>query len=65
MAQKLPEQSPNITLSELLKAHLRRRGWTAGKLANECGIAVLATKKRAFEACGALYSAGLSKKAKG
>ena len=39
MAQNLPEQSPNKTLSELLKAHLRRRGWTAGKLANECGIA--------------------------
>ena len=39
MAQKLPEQSPNITLSELLKAHLRKRGWTAGKLANKCGIA--------------------------
>lgn len=39
MAQKLPEQSPNITLSELLNAHLRRRGWTAGKLATECGIA--------------------------
>ena len=35
------------------------------KLASECGIAVLATKKRAFEACGALYSAGLSKQAKG
>ena len=35
------------------------------ELANECGITVLATKKRAFEACGALYSAGLSKKAKG
>ena len=30
------------------------------ELANECGITVMKTAKRAFEACGILYSAGLS-----
>ena len=30
------------------------------ELAKECGIAVMCTAKRAFEACGILYSAGLS-----
>ena len=34
------------------------------ELANECGIAVLATRKRAFEASGILYSAGLRGKKK-
>ena len=33
-------------------------------LAKECGIAVMATEKRAFEACGILYSAGLSRQMK-
>ena len=33
-------------------------------LAKECGIAVMATEKRAFEACGILYSAGLSRNLK-
>lgn len=31
------------------------------ELAKECGIAVMKTEKRAFEACGILYSAGLSR----
>ena len=31
-------------------------------LARECGIAVMCTKKRAFEASGELYLAGLSRK---
>ena len=31
------------------------------ELARECGIAVMCTAKRAFEASGILYSAGLSK----
>ena len=31
------------------------------ELAGECGIAVMRTKKRAFEASGILYSAGLSR----
>ncbi len=30
------------------------------KLAEECGIAVLASSHRAYEACGILWSAGLS-----
>lgn len=30
------------------------------ELASECGIAVMCSAKRAFEACGILYSAGLS-----
>jgi len=30
-------------------------------LAKECGIVVMCTKKRAFEACGILYVAGLSR----
>lgn len=29
------------------------------ELANECGIAVLTTPKRMYEACGILYSSGL------
>ena len=33
-------------------------------LAKECGIAVMTTDKRAFEACGILYSAGLSRELK-
>ena len=33
-------------------------------LAKECGIAVMSTEKRAFEASGILYSAGLSKNLK-
>lgn len=33
------------------------------ELAKECGIAVMGTKKRAFEASGILYSAGLSRTA--
>ena len=32
------------------------------ELAKEFGIAVMCTDKRAFEACGVLYSAGLSKR---
>ena len=35
------------------------------ELAEECGIAVMCTTKRAFEASGILYSAGLSKDARG
>lgn len=35
------------------------------ELAKECGIAVMCTAKRAFEASGILYSAGLSKDARG
>ena len=31
------------------------------ELANECGVTVMCTAKRAFEACGVLYSAGLSR----
>ena len=30
-----------------------------GRLAQECGIVVLATQKRMYEACGILYSNGL------
>ena len=30
------------------------------ELAEECGIAVMCSDKRAFEACGILYAAGLS-----
>ena len=33
-------------------------------LAKECGIAVMCTKKRAFEASGVLYMAGLSRNAR-
>lgn len=33
-------------------------------LAKECGIAVMCTKKRAFEASGILYLAGLSRNAR-
>ena len=32
------------------------------ELARECGIAVMRSDKRAFEACGILYAAGLSHK---
>ena len=32
------------------------------ELANECGIAVMRTDKRAFDTCGMLYSAGLARK---
>ena len=35
------------------------------KLASECGIAVMCSKKRAFEASGILYHAGLSRKSEG
>ncbi|MBQ8208153.1 MAG: hypothetical protein IJZ89_05415 [Clostridia bacterium] len=31
------------------------------ELAKECGIAVMCTEKRAFETCGILYTAGISK----
>ncbi len=31
------------------------------ELAKECGIAVMCTDKRAFESCGILYTAGLSR----
>ncbi len=33
------------------------------ELAKECGIVVMRSDLRAFEACGILYSAGLSRKA--
>ena len=33
------------------------------ELAKECGITVMRTAKRAFEACGILYIAGLSRSA--
>lgn len=32
------------------------------ELANECGIAVMRTDKRAFDTCGMLYTAGLARK---
>lgn len=35
------------------------------ELAEECGIAVMCTEKRAFEASGILYAAGLSRSAEG
>jgi serine kinase of HPr protein (carbohydrate metabolism regulator) len=35
------------------------------ELAEECGIAVMCTDKRAFEASGILYAAGLSRSAEG
>ena len=35
------------------------------ELAEECGIAVMCSKKRAFEASGILYEAGLSHSAGG
>ena len=35
------------------------------ELANECGVAVMCTDKRAFETCGLLYSAGLERNTEG
>ena len=34
-------------------------------LANECGVALMHTDKRAFETCGLLYSAGLERNIEG
>ena len=35
------------------------------ELAKECGIAIMRSEKRAFDACGMLYSAGLSRNIEG